>query len=135
MSYNQKITIMEARVIIASAQKSNRSNNMVWAVAVTGEESPRAFCKSAYKAMRFMFLLKKQTGLNISDNCLSRLSKEVQEMKVVMAKAEALDRMNTAEIEKELAPVIAEQEEQEKAKAKQRKPRRSKKEAKVVALS
>ena len=72
---------MEAKVIIVSAQKSNKSENTVWAVAITGEEKAQAFCKSAYKAMRFAFMLKKRTGLNISDNCLSRLSKEIAEQK------------------------------------------------------
>ena len=40
---------MEARVIIISAQKSNKSENTVWAVAVTGDHYPKAYCKSAYK--------------------------------------------------------------------------------------
>ena len=76
---------MEAKVIIVSAQKSNKSENTVWAVAITGEEKAQAFCKSAYKAMRFAFMLKKRTGLNISDNCLSRLSKEIAGQKSAKA--------------------------------------------------
>lgn len=125
---------MEAKVIIASAKKSNRSEAMVWAVSITGENFTRAYCKSAYKAMRYMFLLKKQTGLNISDNCLSRLSKEVAEMKVVKAKGEALERMNTAEIDKMVEPVIEEQKEQAEEKPKKQRKPRQKKNAKVVAL-
>ena len=58
--YNiQKLTVMEKREIIVSVVKSNQSDNNVWAVAITGDEQPSAHCKSAYKAMRFMFLLKK----------------------------------------------------------------------------
>ncbi len=133
MSNNQKITIMETKVIIASIKKSNRSQAMVWAVSVTGEENPRAYCKSAYKAMRFMFLLKKQTGFNISDNCLSRLSKEAAEMKVVKSKGDALERMNTEEVEKMIQPVIEEQKQEQPKQRKQRKPRNNKS-AKVVAL-
>ena len=47
---------MEAKVIIVSSVKSNKSDNKVWAVAITGEQQPQAHCKSAYKAMRFAFL-------------------------------------------------------------------------------
>ena len=45
----------------------------------------QAFCNSAYKAMRFAFMLKKRTGLNISDNCLSRLSQETAGQKSAKA--------------------------------------------------
>ncbi|MBQ6682010.1 MAG: hypothetical protein IJM78_07245 [Prevotella sp.] len=33
---------MEAKVIIVSSVKSNKSDNKVWAVAITGEEQPQA---------------------------------------------------------------------------------------------
>lgn len=73
---------METRIITSSV-KSNRSNNNVWAVSITGETQPKAYCKSPYKAMRFAFLLKQQTGIYISDDCLQRLlfemTKEKQE--------------------------------------------------------
>ena len=53
---------MEAKVIIVSVVKSNKSENNVWAVGITGEEQEQAYCKSAWKAMKFAFLLKKQTA-------------------------------------------------------------------------
>ena len=56
---------MEAKVIIVSVVKSNKSENNVWAVGITGEEQEQAYCKSAWKAMKFAFLLKKQTGFYI----------------------------------------------------------------------
>ena len=65
---------MEKREIIASIVKSNNSDNNVWAVSITGDEQPSAHCKTAYKAMRFMFLLKKQTGLYIAAESLVQLS-------------------------------------------------------------
>jgi len=68
---------MEARTIIASTVKSSRSNNMVWAVQIIGINGTFAFCKSAYSAMKFMFLLKARTGLNISENILARLSHDI----------------------------------------------------------
>ena len=63
---------MEAKYIIISIVKSNNSENNVWAVAITGEEKPEGFCKSAYKAMRFAFLLKKRTGVMIDDASLRK---------------------------------------------------------------
>lgn len=79
---------MEKREIIASIVKSNKSDNNVWAVAITGDEQPSAHCKSAYKAMRFMFLLKKQTGLYIADESLAQLSAEIALQKAEQAAEE-----------------------------------------------
>ena len=73
---------MEAKVIIVTEVKSNKSENNVWMVAITGEEQGQAYCKSPYKAMRFAFLLKKQTGLSIEDASLKALSE-----KIALAKA------------------------------------------------
>ncbi len=133
MSNNQNSRIMEARVIIVSNKKSNRSENRVWAVAITGEEQPKAYCKSAYKAMRFAFLLKVRTGLNISENCLARLSQEVQMAKCVeeeKAKIATIRKWNEA-IDAKIDAVAAEQTkqialEESKPAKKQRKPRQKK---------
>ena len=88
MNNNQKLTVMEKREIIVSVVKSNKSDNNVWAVAITGESQPSAHCKSAYKAMRFMFLLKKQTGLYIADDSLAQLSAEIALRKAEQAAEE-----------------------------------------------
>lgn len=76
---------MEKREIIVSVVKSNKSDNNVWAVAITGDEQPSAYCKSAYKAMRFMFFLKKQTGLYIADDSLAQLLAEIALQKAEQA--------------------------------------------------
>ena len=72
---------MEAKVIIVTEVKSNKSENNVWMVAITGEEQGQAYCKSPYKAMRFAFLLKKQTGFRIEDASLKALSEEIAKEK------------------------------------------------------
>ena len=77
---------MEARTIIASTVKSSRSNNMVWAVQITGIQGTFAYCKSALSAMKCMFLLKSRTGLDISNNIIERLSHEIAEQKRAKAK-------------------------------------------------
>lgn len=135
MSNNKNSRIMEARVIIASVKKSNKSENNIWAVSITGEKEPKAYCKSAYKAMRFAFLLKARTGLNISDNCLARLSQEIEFVKVENRKLQYI-KAQMAKKDEEIAAIAAEQRkemEEEKAKAeKKRKPRTKK--AKVVNI-
>lgn len=125
--YNIKnIKVMEKREIIVSVVKSNNSDNKVWAVAITGEEQPKAHCKTAYKAMRYMFLLKKQTGLYISDNSLARLSSEIARDKAANAER---GNAQIAEVTQEFIEthsvdkVLAQEPEKKKAK---RKPRAKK---------
>jgi len=110
---------MEAKVIIVSVVKSNKSENNVWAVGITGEEQEQAYCKSAYKAMRFAFMLKKQTGFYIDDASLKALSEEIAKQKAeAAAKAEQ-------PAEQEAQPE-AEEPKAEEPKKKQRKPRTKK---------
>lgn len=118
---------MKEKMIIVNQVKSNRSEYMVWQVAITGEEQPSAHCKDAYKAMRFMFLLKKQTGLYISAESLAMLSAEIARTKAAQAEA---GKEKIAEVAQEFIEthsvdaVLADQPEQ-KPKAK-RKPRAKK---------
>lgn len=67
--------------ILVDNVRSNKSDNMVWAVYVQGNEQQTCYCKSPYAAMKMAFLLKKQTGLYISDICLTRLSLEIRKLK------------------------------------------------------
>ena len=115
---------MEAKVIIVTVVKSNKSENNVWMVAITGEEQGQAYCKSPYKAMRFAFMLKKQTGFHIEDASLKALSAEIAKEKVASAESEA----------EKPAEQEAQQPEAEEKPKKQRKPR-AKKEPKVVQMA
>ena len=119
--------------IVVTIVKSNNSENNVWAVAVTGEEQPQGYCKSAYKAMRFAFLLKKRTGLNIDDQSLKSLSKQIAEVKAMKAEAEAkAGKEKFAEVTQEFVEshsvdaVLAQQPEQQ-AEAEQPKPKKQRK--------
>ena len=114
---------MEKREIIASVVKSNKSDNDVWAVSITGDEQPIAHCKTAYKAMRYMFLLKKQTGLYIAAESLVQLSAEI-----AFRKAEQAAEVDT----QGLNEATEVQADEPKPKAK-RKPR-SKKSAETAAV-
>lgn len=126
--YNIKtVTVMEKREIIVSVVKSNKSDNNVWAVAITGEEQPSAHCKSAYKAMRFMFFLKKQTGLYIADESLSQLSAEIARVKAEQAEAgkEKIAEVTEEFIETHAVDKVLAQKPEQKKSAK-RKPRAKK---------
>lgn len=116
---------MEKREIIASIVKSNNSDNNVWAVSITGDEQPSAYCKTAYKAMRFMFLLKKQTGLYIAAESLVQLSAEIAFRKAEQAAEKDPQGLNEA-----TEPSVQANEPKPKAK---RKPR-SKKSAETAAV-
>ena len=85
--------------ILVSNVRSNKSENMVWAVYVQGNEQEKCYCKSPYKAMRYAFYLKKQTGLYISDICLARLSLEIKRIKeasLTPEQVEAKERIDEA---------------------------------------
>ena len=116
---------MEAKYIIVSVVKSNKSENNVWAVGITGEEQEQAYCKSAYKAMRFAFLLKKQTGFYIADDSLKALSEEIARQKAAKAAAEAEQQAEQVEQPGQQAEADA-QPEVEQPKKKARKPRAKK---------
>ena len=88
-----------SNVILAAKANSDKSTNNVWVVYTSGDSSNKMYCTSAYKAMRLAFFLKKRMGLNISDNCLARLSQEI-------AKAKAPQEVAVQEVKKpEPAPV------------------------------
>ena len=121
---------MEAKYIIVSIVKSNNSENNVWAVAITGEEKPEGYCKSAYKAMRFAFLLKKRTGVNIDDESLKSLSHEIAEQKA--KNAEAQEKL--AEVAQEFVESHSVDKVLEEKPKKARKPRK-KAEPMIVSMS
>lgn len=53
-------------------------NKNLWVVSILENDSVRKYCKSAYSAMRYMFLLQSSSSdFYISDNCLQRLSFEI----------------------------------------------------------
>ena len=121
---------MEAKYIIISIVKSNNSENNVWAVAITGEEKPEGFCKSACKAMRFAFLLKKRTGVMIDDASLKSLSECIAEQKAKEAEAghEKLAEVAQEFIESHSVDAVLKQE------PKKARKHRRKAEPKVVAM-
>lgn len=68
-------------LILITSGKISEATAHIWVVSISGDNASRVYCKSPYKAMRYAFLLKKRTGLNISDNCLCRVSHEIARSK------------------------------------------------------
>ena len=125
--------------IIVEFVHSNKSDNMVWAVYAQGNEQATAYCKSPYKAMRMAFLLKKQTGLYISDICLARLSLEIRKLKEAamspeqVAAKEHVDELVEEFIEEHSVDKVLAKADEEQAKAKGRRKRSSKQSERVAA--
>ena len=69
---------------IVASHVPTKNTNHVWVVFIEGQEESRQYCKSAYKAMRFMFLLKARTeGARIQDESLKALSQSIKEQKAL----------------------------------------------------
>ena len=123
--------------ILVANVRSNKSNNMVWAVYAQGNEQQTCYCKSPYAAMKMAFLLKKQTGLYISDICLARLSLEIRKLKEAamspeqVAAKEHVDELVEEFVEEHSVDNVLAKADEEKAKAKgKRKSSKSKASAK-----
>ena len=140
MSNNLNSTIMTTRnSIIVEFVHSNKSDNMVWAVFAQGNEQEKSYCKSPYKAMRMAFLLKKRTGLYISDICLSRLSLEIRKLKEAamspeqVAAKEHVDELVEEFVEEHSVDKVLAKADEEQAKAKSRRKCSSKQSERVAA--
>ena len=90
--------------ILAAKANSGKSTNNVWVVYTSDNSSDKMYCTSAYKAMRLAFLLKKRLGLNISDNCLARLSQEIAKAK---DSASRVQNTSSLECSAEAQPVLS----------------------------
>lgn len=93
-----------SNVILAAKANSGKSTNNVWVVYTIDNSSDKMYCTSAYKAMRLAFLLKKRLGLNISDNCLARLSQEIAKAK---DSASRVQNTSSLECSAEAQPVLS----------------------------
>lgn len=74
-------------------------NNNLWVVSILENDSVRKYCRSAYFAMRYMFLLQSTSvDLYISDNCLLRLSFEIALNRRAMARSIQLHVLEIARV-------------------------------------
>ncbi len=89
---------MEARMIIVSQVKSNRSESMVWQVSINNEQQGMQHCKSPLKALRYAFILKKQTGVQIANETIECLKSEISRLKELQENNTETEQVELEEI-------------------------------------
>lgn len=72
--------------ILVKTEKSNRSENNVWVVSTRSYH--KKYCRNALTALRYAFMLKKQTGRRIADDAFHCLMAGVQARKLQTATEE-----------------------------------------------
>ncbi len=75
------------KFIVAELVKSNKSKNFVWVVYTNKKE--KHFCKNAASALKFAFILKKQTGCPIDNATFNKLKSEASQIRPVKVEAPA----------------------------------------------
>ena len=88
---------MEEKMIIVNQVKSNRSEFMVWQVAITGEPFAQ-YCKSPLKALRFAFMLKKSKGMKIAMESIATLQQEISRQKEAEQKKSEAEHVELEEL-------------------------------------
>ncbi len=59
--------------ISAQLVRSNASEFLVWEVSVTNSRRKKHYCKNARKTLGFLYILKKETGLEIEHDTMRHL--------------------------------------------------------------
>lgn len=67
--------------ITAQLVKSNASENLVWEVSITNSRCKKHYCKTARKALSFIFILKKNKQLPIAYDTLRHLKAVIAKQK------------------------------------------------------
>ncbi len=65
--------------ILVKTEKSNRSENNVWVISTQSHK--KKYCRNALTALRYAFLLKRQTGRRIADDAFESLMAGVRARK------------------------------------------------------
>lgn len=74
--------------ILVKTEKSNRSENNVWVISTRSYK--KKYCRNALTALRYAFILKKQTGRRIADEAFQTLISAVRERKMFRALNDAV---------------------------------------------
>lgn len=65
----------------AQLVQSNASDYLVWEVSVTNSRKKKHYCKNARKTLGFLFLLQKETGLDIERDTMRHLKAIIAKQK------------------------------------------------------
>lgn len=127
-----------ATIQVASVP-SNKSNNNVWAVFIQGQEENKTFCRNAWTAMKFCFILKERTGLYIAQESITALSQEIARIKALRqtaeqkAQADAIQEKVEEFCEEHSVDTVLARTEEEKATAKRKARAKAKAEGQASA--
>lgn len=119
--------------VIVAHQYTTKNLVYGWMVGITGESKDRMFLRSAKKAMGYMFILKNQTGLQISDNCLQRLSHAYKQERKLQEQKEYMERVANKPLDEEAARQREEEQMAQQPEKKQRKPRQPRQKKNTVS--
>ena len=68
--------------ITAKLVPSNASEHLVWEISVTNSRSKKHYCKTARKALSYIFLLKKEKSVSIEFETLRHLQNVIAKQKL-----------------------------------------------------
>ena len=83
--------------ILVKTEKSNRSENNVWVISTRSYK--KKYCRNALTALRYAFILKKQTGRRIADEAFQTLISAVHERKMSRNLNDAVSESPQSEIQ------------------------------------
>lgn len=75
----------KTREITAKLVKSNASENLVWEVSITNSRSKKHYCKTARKALSFIFILKKEKNVPVSYETLRHLKAVIAKQRTAVS--------------------------------------------------
>ena len=81
----------ETKQLTAQLVKSNASENMVWEVSITNSRKKKHYCKNARKALSYLFILKKETGLAIENDTMRHLKAIIAKQRSAAAEANSTE--------------------------------------------
>ena len=74
--------------ISAKLVKSNASENLVWEISITNSRSKKHYCKTARKALSYIFIIKKEKNVSIEYETLRHLKNIIAKQKGVSVTTE-----------------------------------------------
>lgn len=77
--------------ITAQLVKSNVSEYLVWEISVTNSRRKKHYCKTARKALGYIFILKKDSGLPIEQDTLRHLKAILAKQRAAAGTAEVVN--------------------------------------------
>lgn len=76
---------------ISPQRKSQPRSFLVWEVSITNSRKKKHYCKNARKALSYLFILKKETGLAIENDTIHHLKAIIAKQRSAAAEANSTE--------------------------------------------